>query len=239
MSIMKREPVIAAALLAALAAVNYSQMRFLPMAAEYRDLLQLRRLAYAGEPLSAPAVDDALRRSDAIVASCNHDGIIALVDLLTWQADKITPSENREAWLEKLRRIDDVSVKGLQCEPTNGFLWARLAFVRWFLGRPATEQAMLLGYSQSYAPSEMPAITARMAQWKRVSSAVLDLAHGHAEADIRTILNYAQPGTAFAQLSDLPPALADMLKTQLPLVSPERLEALLKIPGADKIFIAE
>jgi hypothetical protein len=239
MLIMKRETVIAAVLLAVLIAVNFSQIRFLPIAAEFRDLMQLRKLAYAGEPLSAPAVDDALSRADAIVASCDHDGIIALVDLLTWQADRITPRENRDAWLEKLRRIDEVSVKGLQCQPTNGFLWARLAFARWFLGRPATEQAMLLGYSQSYAPSEMASLTARMTQWKRVSGAVLDLAHDHVEADIRTLLNYAPTRTAFEQLSDLPPPLADVLKSQLPLLPPERLEMLLKISGAEKVFAPE
>jgi hypothetical protein len=239
MLIMKREPIIAATLLAVLIAVNYSQIRFLPVAAEFRDLMQLRKLAYAGEPLSAPAVEDALSRTDAIVALCNHDGITALVDLLTWQADRITPSENREAWLEKLRRIDDLSVKGLQCQPTDGFLWARLAFARWFLGRPATEQAMMLGYSQSYAPSEIAPLIARMTQWKRVSPAVLDLAHDHVEADIRTLLNYASTRIAFEQLSDLPPSLAGVLKSQLPLLPPERLEKLLKIPGAEKVFAPE
>jgi hypothetical protein len=239
MLIMKREYIIAATLLAVLIVVNYSQMRFLPVASEFRDIMQLRKLALAGEPLSAPAIEDALARSEPLVATCNMDGIIAVVDLLTWQADAITPSQNREGWLEKLRRIDAVSVKGLQCQPTNGFLWARLAFSRWFQGRTATEQAMLLGYSQSYAPSEMPSLVARMTQWKRVSTAVLNLAHDHVEADIRTLMSAAPARTAFNLLSDLPPPLMAVLKSQLPLLPPERLETLSKIPGGEKIFRIE
>lgn len=233
---MKREPIIAAVLLAVLGVVNYSQLGFLPIASEFRDVMQLRKLALAGEPLSAPAIEEALARSDSLIAACNMDGIVAVVDLLTWQADGITPSQNREEWLEKLKRIDVVSVKGLECQPTNGFLWARLAFSRWFQGRTATEQAMLLGYSQSYAPSEMSSLVARLTQWKRVSTVVLDLARSHVEADIRTILAKAPPRTAFNLLSDLPPSLTAVLRSQLPLLAPERLETLLAIPGGEKVF---
>ena len=233
---MKREPIIAAVLLAVLVVVNYSQFGFLSTASEFRDVMQLRKLALAGEPLSAPAIEDALSRSDSLVAICNMDGIVAVVDLLTWQADGITPSQNREEWLEKLKRIDAVSVKGLECQPTNGFLWARLAFSRWFQGRTATEQAMLLGYSQSYAPSEMSSLVARLTQWKRVSTVVVDLARSHVEADIRTILADAPPRTAFNLLSDLPPPLTAVLRSQLPLLPPQRLETLLAIPGGEKVF---
>lgn len=233
---MKADPVIGVILLGAAACVCGLALKTIPVSVAAHEMVDVRRVAFGKDPVSIAAVDEALTRADAVLAACQPQGVTAVVDLVTWKADQIDPRQDRDAWVADLRQVEDYSRRGLACEPTDGALWARLAFARWFLGGTAEEQAKLLGYSQSYAPSEFAVIRTRFFQWRRVSPAVLALARDHLEADIRTTLLAVPPRDAVDFLSDLPLAVFDMVQEQMPLVPPERIEALQAVKGSEMLF---
>lgn len=233
---MKADPFIGLVMLGTAAFVCGLAVKTVPASIAAREIVNVRRVAYSKDPVSLAAVDDAIAKADVVFPDCQSDGITGVVDLVTWRADQIDPREDRDNWILALRQLEDVSRKALACEPTDGMFWARLAFARWFLGGTAQEQAKLLGYSQSYAPSEYPVIRARFFQWRRVSPTVISLARHQVQEDIRTVLLYVPLVEAVDLLTGMPQQLTFMMQEEMRLMPPERFERLQSVDGAEELF---
>lgn len=142
--------------------------------------------------------------SEGLISGCPAGAVDAAIELDVLHADLHVPFRQRDEWAQALARLERDARQALGCQPTNGLVWARLAFASWFLGRPAGQQARYLDYSQLYAPAEVGALRARFAQWARVTPVVTRDASRSFDRDLRVLLTSAPTSLAVAILKDMP-----------------------------------
>jgi hypothetical protein len=195
------------------------------------DVIQLRqtRLIASSNPQAHRAsIEVAARQPPTVLEWCAPGAVEARIEIDVMFADGFTPLSQREAWVEALKKLQEHAQKALQCQPTNGLIWARLAFANWFLGGSAQDQARYLSNSELYAPAELAALNARFAQWVRVTPAVMAQAMDSFERDLRTVLMWMPAGPAVKLLQTLPPRFASDLDAIVKIVPPERMASLVR-----------
>lgn len=130
---------------------------------------------------------------DTVLTHCKPLGVEAAVELDVFYADSFNPLFERDQWLTALNKLSTDARSALACQPTNGLIWARLAFAEWFLGRPVYGQVQMLDYSELYAPSELPALKARLIHWSRMTSRVIQDAKTSYDRDLWTLAVWMPP----------------------------------------------
>lgn len=160
---------------------------------------QLRQLRNVSVSISADHMDRVQAARQAIsqlIEACEAGAIDAAIELDVVYADAFTPHTDREAWQRALIELAFHARAALLCQPTNGLIWARLAFAEWFLGRSGDHQARMMEFSELYAPAEIAAVNARLRHWSRLSSYVLALTKTSFERDLLTFLLWLPPNAA-------------------------------------------
>lgn len=189
-------------------------------AAQVQTVRQVRRVMEQPTADLRPVLERTRLSGDTILASCKSQAVEAAVELDVFYADSFNPQLERDQWLIALNKLSNDARAALACQPTNGLLWARLAFAEWFLGRSADQQVQMLEYSELYAPAELAALKARLIHWGRMTPYVLQGAKTSYDRDLWTLALWMPPSrvselwqglsptqkSAFAQLKDAMPA---------------------------------
>ncbi|WP_165225690.1 hypothetical protein [Affinirhizobium pseudoryzae] len=164
-----------------------------------QELRQLRNIALLQSADRTDEILAARQSTGQLIEACESTAIDAAIELDVAYADRFAPQSDRDAWQKALAELASHARLALACQPTNGLIWARLAFAEWFLGRPGEEQARILEYSELYAPAELVSLNARLHHWSRLSPYVLQRAETSYERDLLTFLLWF-PSTAAAQM---------------------------------------
>jgi hypothetical protein len=188
----------------------------------------LQRAAAPNPQLLQEDIKRFVEAPSVLIDGCSPAALDAAIEIETMHADLYTPYTDRDLWVAALQRLEGDARKALNCQPTNGLLWARLAFASWFLGRSATDQAAYLNYSQLYAPAELPAIRARFTQWARVSPVVMEQARQPFQRDLQTLLLWVPAPLAASLLKALPAIYQPAIDEIASYMPEERFQALKK-----------
>jgi hypothetical protein len=213
------------AVVACMAISSLAIWQFL-LTARYGVYTTLASLIDRGSPVSQSAVTTYAAKAEELPATCRTDLLNAAITVAMRDIDQMRNLDDQAGWVASLRSLEPRLRAALGCVPTDGMLWERLAVVRWFLGGSAQEEAHLLILSQAYGPGELDVLQTRIAQWKRVSPAVIDLAGDALRSDIRTTLLYAKPASVAALLADMPAVLQPLVSNEAAAVPPDRRDLL-------------
>ncbi|MFN3548832.1 MAG: hypothetical protein ACK4U0_15205 [Mesorhizobium sp.] len=187
---------------------------------------RLHAVAASGPEPVRSALSSWVSSNEGLITACPAGAVDAAIELDVLHADLYVPFRQRDEWVRALDRLERDARQALACQPTNGLVWARLAFASWFLGQPAARQARYLDYSQLYAPAEMGALRARFAQWARVTPIVVSDASASFDRDLRTVLSFGPASVTVAMLRDMPATSRAAILEAARVLPPERSDAL-------------
>lgn len=187
---------------------------------------RLHAVAASGPEPVRSALSSWVSSNEGLITACPAGAVDAAIELDVLHADLYVPFRQRDEWVRALARLERDARQALACQPTNGLVWARLAFASWFLGQPAARQARYLDYSQLYAPAEMGALRARFAQWARVTPMVMSDASRSFDRDLRTLLAFAPTSVAVPLLGDMPASSRPSIVNVARVLPQQRLDAL-------------
>lgn len=165
-------------------------------AADVQAVRQMRKLMQQPSAEQRPLLERARIAARSVITSCKPQAVEAAIELDVLYADTFTPQLERDQWIAALNDLAKDTRAALGCQPTNGLIWARLAFAEWFLGRPADQQVRMLEYSELYAPAEFAALKARLIHWSRMTPYVLQGAKTSYDRDLWTLALWIPPGSA-------------------------------------------
>lgn len=121
-------------------------------------------------------VMDGICRSEVV-----HAGVVPIM----LAVDITSPDVDYDAWARALERAEIYMHAALQCLPTSGDTWLRMAMIKQAIGENPQEIASLLELSQHFSPSEGELVFARLALWNRVEPPTMNLGRKALEKDIR------------------------------------------------------
>ncbi|QPB22372.1 hypothetical protein [Rhizobium sp. 007] len=198
--------------------------------AKFSDLTYLSSTLSAGDahnkemlrrmiPLAKQIVDDKICRSDLVEAGLYF--ILLNLDIQNSFTDF-------DGWAAAMGGAETYIRHGLTCNPTNGYLWGRLAMVRQASGENSEELSQLLTQSALFNPTEINALRVRFFVWRRANARTLALASDAVSRDVRVVLSYADIPVVKEVFAGGSADLKPYVSSAMTLVSRDRLDLFAK-----------
>lgn len=164
--------------------------------AHFADLLQMNVVLSAGDGTNAKVVGRLAAEADqvTIAKECRSDILRAGLSFVMRDLDLQDAVNRYDQWAASMGRANRYVLHALSCNPADGDMWVRLALVSQAISENPQQLSDFMAQSVLLSPSEMHTLSARFVIWKKAGPFTLSLSQKSIERDLRTLLNYANPG---------------------------------------------